>query len=441
MVAEDFPSTTDSIPCGVLFQRRQATGLSMANPPVAKVAPVQIQERITVANRRMQLLKSEGSYFFDTPLEDCDGAWVTVAGRRLLMLASYNYLGFISDASVLSSAKHAIDRYGIGQHGSRLVSGTTSEHKALERELAEFTGAEDAIVFNSGYVTNLATIAALVGPGDRVIGDEWNHACIVDGCKLSSAEFLTFRHNDLRHLERLLQAGSRGNTLVAIDAVYSMEGDIAPLREIVEICRRHGALLMVDEAHSLGTIGATGHGVLEHFGLPADAIDIKMGTLSKSLGAFGGFIASTETIVEYLRLNARGYIFSGALPPVMISAAREAVQRLSLGSSLPQRLQSTTQLYREQLRHAGFTIYGDGTQIVPLACESEEQAFAFTKRCRELGLYVIPIVYPAVPRDAPRVRTNLTTLHTHDDIRLAVKLLVQAGRETGVLGNQRAPTP
>ncbi len=425
---------SDHVPWRYLFNRNGSNAKRAGNYIDASdaIAPT-ISDRVAGQTTRFEQLRANDCYFYDTPIESCDGAWVTVDGQRLLMLASYNYLGFISDVAVLASARRAIDQYGIGQHGSRLVSGTTSEHKALERELADFMQAEDAIVFNSGYVTNLATIAALVGKGDTVIGDEWNHACIVDGCQLSGADFQMFRHNDLRHLEQLLTKSRRGNTLVAVDAVYSMEGDIAPIPEIVALCKKYGALLMVDEAHSIGTIGKTGRGVLEHFELPADAIDIKMGTLSKSFGACGGFIASSSQIIDFLRHQARGYVFSVAMPVPQVVAVRTAISRLREEPQLAVGLIEISRKYRDQLRSNGFNIYGSGTQIVPIACESDEEAFAFTRRCRELGLYVIPIVYPAVPMNAPRIRTNLTTLHTPDDIRFAVELLVQAGRETGLI--------
>jgi 8-amino-7-oxononanoate synthase len=428
-------SVVDCVPSTCLVSRKgRSVDGAIRDAKVFDAVMPTIFDRVNSQIRRFSELRDRDCYFYDTPIESCDGAWVTVHCQRLLMLASYNYLGFISDDSVLASARRAIDQYGIGQHGSRLVSGTTAEHKALERELAEFMHAEDAIVFNSGYVTNLATIAAMVGKGDMVIGDEWNHACIVDGCKLSGADFQMFRHNDLRHLEELLRNSHRGKTLVAVDAVYSMEGDLAPIPEIVSLCKKYGALLMVDEAHSIGTIGNTGRGIIEHFGLSVDAIDIKMGTLSKSLGAYGGFIASNRQIVDFLRIHARGYVFSGALPPVMISSARRSLKILTESPALAKRIQVSTSIYRERLRNNGFNIYGKGTQIVPIACESEEQAFAFTKRCRELGVYVIPIVYPAVPMNSPRIRTNLTILHTDDDIRFAIEMLTKAGRENGVIG-------
>ncbi len=430
--------SVDHLPGRYLFSRNGSSSARAVNhfDDSASIVPT-ISDRVESQTNRFSQLRANGSYFYDTPIQSCDGAWVTVDGQRLLMLASYNYLGFISDDEVLASARRAIDQYGIGQHGSRLVSGTTSEHKALERELADFMQAEDAIVFNSGYVTNLATIAALVGKGDTVIGDEWNHACIVDGCRLSGADFQMFRHNDLCHLEQLLSKSRRGNTLVAVDAVYSMEGDIAPIPEIVALCKKYGALLMVDEAHSIGTIGKTGRGVLEHFGLPADAIDIKMGTLSKSLGACGGFIASSSQIIDFLRHHARGYVFSGAMPVPQVVAVRTAIGRLREEPQRAVGLIEISRKYRNQLRSNGFNIYGIGTQIVPIACETDEQAFRFTKRCRELGLYVIPIVYPAVPMNAPRVRTNLTMLHTDNDIKLAVELLTKAGHECGVIHKDR----
>lgn len=385
-----------------------------------------MQLRVTQTHERVRGLISESAFFFDTPVGKCDGPWVHINNQKLLMLASYNYFGFTLDADILSASAEAMRNYGVGQHGSRLVSGTTVEHKQLEAELASFMSSEDAIVFGSGYVTNLATIAALVGPEDLVIGDQWNHACLVDGCRLSGASFKVFRHNDLEDLERLLKQSIPGRTLVAVDAVYSMEGDIAPLPEIARLCRRYGSMLMVDEAHSLGTLGATGRGIQEYFGLEPDMIDIKMGTLSKSLGAYGGFIAGKQELVDFLRLNARGYIFSGALPPTMVAAARKALGKLATQPTIASELRARTERYRAELEAEGLKIYGEGTQIVPLACKNEDHAIGLTKRLRELGLYVIPIIYPAVPADKPRIRTNLTLLHQDQDIDFAVKALIKA---------------
>lgn len=389
--------------------------------------------RIDTANARFAGLRESGFDFFDTPLDPDVGRTCRLDGQPMLMLASYNYLGFVEDERVKRAAIDAVQKYGVGQHGSRVVAGTTVLHKQLESELADFMATEAAIVFNNGYVTNLSTIQALVGPGDTVIGDQWNHACLVDGCRISGANFVVFRHNDLADLERRLKLAPAGRTLVAVDAVYSMEGDIAPIANISKLCRKYSALLMVDEAHSVGVLGETGRGVCEHLALPADAIDIKMGTLSKSFGAAGGFIAGSRQLIEFLRYTARGYIFSCAPPASVMASVREALRLLQTEPERPARLRALSDTYRQRLSDEGFDVYGRDTPIVPIACNNEQQTFAFTAACRELGVYATPIVYPAVPKDAPRVRTNLTLLHSDADIETAVETLVAAGRKAGVL--------
>jgi glycine C-acetyltransferase len=246
----------------------------------------------------------------------------------MLMLATYEYLGLLGHSHLKQSAITAIEEYGTGHHGVRLLAGTTTIHKQLEDRLARFMLAEDAIVYSSGYVTNLATISAIVGRGDCVVGDQWNHASIVDGCRMSGAEFLEFRHNDMDSLEENLNKTDGRRTLVVVDSVFSMDGDIIDMPEVIELCKAHNALLMVDEAHSLGVLGKTGRGIQEHFGLGPEDIDIKMGTLSKTLAGCGGFVAGREEIITFLRHHARGYIFSGALPAGQASVAIAALEVL-----------------------------------------------------------------------------------------------------------------
>ncbi len=254
-------------------------------------------------NQVFQKMKAAGSYFFGTAFFAIDGTYVTCEGRRMLMLASFAYTGLIGHPEVNAAAKQAIEDLGTGCHGARLISGTTSVHQELEACLAKFVQTDDALLFSSGYATNDATIPALVGAGDAIFADEYNHASLVDGCKLSGATFETFPHNQVdaleKPLQKSLQKSTGGRRLVIVDGVYSMEGDIAPLPQIVALCRRYDALLMVDEAHSLGVIGKSGRGVQEHFDLPADAIDIKMGNTSKSLASLGGFIAGKQALVDY----------------------------------------------------------------------------------------------------------------------------------------------
>ncbi len=353
--------------------------------------------------------------------------WVVADGKRMLMLGSYEYLGLLGHPHLKQTAIRTIDEYGTGHHGVRLLAGTTTVHRTLERKLADFMQAEDAIVFSSGYVTNLATISTLVGRGDYVIGDQWNHASIMDGCRMSGATFWEFRHNDMDSLEELLQRSASHHTLVVVDSVFSMDGDIIDLPSTVELCKKYGAMLMVDEAHSLGVLGRTGGGVQEHFGLAADDIDIKMGTLSKTFAGCGGFVAGSEELTTFLRHHARGYIFSGALPAGQASVAIAAMEVLQREPELVRQLQQNVTHYLSGLKQLGFDTAKSVTPIVPVMTRSDEIALEMTRLCRADGLLVIPVCYPAVPMDATRLRTCVSAIHTQQDIDFALDVLQRAG--------------
>ena len=292
---------------------------------------------------------------------------------------------------------------------------------------------EDAIVYSSGYITNLSTISTLVGPGDFVIGDQWNHASIMDGCRMSGANFWEFKHNDIDSLAEMLQKADGGRTLVVVDAVFSMDGDIIDLPPAVELCKQHGAMLMVDEAHSLGVLGATGRGVQEHFGLGPDDIDVKMGTLSKTLAGCGGFVAAREEMTTFLRHHARGYIFSGALPAGQASVAIAAVEVMEREPELVTQLQRNVEQYLTGMKALGFDTAKSVTPIVPVMTRNDETALAMTRICRNDGLLVIPVCYPAVPMDSPRLRTCVSAIQTSEDIDFALDVLARAGRQTGLI--------
>jgi 8-amino-7-oxononanoate synthase len=384
-------------------------------------------------NRRVNRLKEEGRYFFEPEISAHDGAWVVAGGKRMLMLGSYEYLGLLGHPHLKQTAIGTIETFGTGHHGVRLLAGTTTVHRQLEAKLARFMGAEDAIVYSSGYVTNLATISTLVGPGDVVIGDQWNHASIMDGCRMSGAEFREFRHNDLDALAALLAAAGPGRTLVVVDAVFSMDGDIIDLPGVVDLCKKYDALLMVDEAHSLGVLGQTGHGVQEHFHLDPRDIDIKMGTLSKTLAGCGGFVAAREEVITYLRHHARGYIFSGALPAGQASVAIAALEVLEQEPALVERLRANTAHYLRGLKQLGFDTAKSVTPIVPVMTRTDEIALEMTRLCRNDGLLVVPVCYPAVPMDAPRLRTCVSAIQTCEELDFALDVLARAGRCTGLI--------
>lgn len=387
----------------------------------------------TRLNRKVNAAKEQGVYPFEPEISSHEGVWVECEGNRMLMLASYEYLGLLGHEELNGAAEAALAEFGTGHHGSRLLTGTTSNHCDLEYRLADWMRAEDAIVFSSGYVANLATISALVGPGDYIIGDSLNHASIVDGCRMSGAEFVEFKHNDMHDLTNLLLKSGGRRTLVVVDAIFSMEGDISDVPSVVEICKKHNALLMVDEAHSMGVLGKTGAGVQEHFGLAPGDIDIKMGTLSKSLAGSGGFVAGNRQIITYLRHHARGYIFSGALPSVYANVAIAALEVLRREPSRVKQIWDNVEYYLAGLKKAGFDTGTCETPIVPIMTRGNDATLEFTRLCRTEGLLVAPVCYPAVPMDAPRLRTCITSSHQKPELDFALDVLVRTGRQCGII--------
>jgi len=401
--------------------QRHASPLSRLKPP-SPLSRRAYLDHYAQQTRRFSDLRKEGFDFFATPISTQHGTHVEVDGRRMLMMASYSYLGLINHPEVNAAAIQAIEACGTGAHGVRLLAGTLSDHRHLERELAQFMEADDAIVFNSGFITNVATVWALVGAGDLVIGDEYNHASIHDGCMASKAAFRTFRHNRVDELEMLLRQHSGTRILVVVDAVYSMEGDIAPMPEIVRLCKAYGALLMVDEAHSLGVIGESGRGIQEHFELPADAIDIKMGTLSKSIASCGGFVAAKQEIIDFLKHSARGFIFSAALPAAQVAAARKCLEIIRQEPQRSKTLRNHARQFVDSLRSLGFQIPPTESAIVPILFRDERETLEAVAFCRERGLFVVPVFYPAVPMDAPRIRATVISEFTDDELAFAIEV-------------------
>src|SRR5271157_2996326 len=284
-----------------------------------------VSRRVKAFTERVAMLKANDLYFYNQPIEELrGGAKVLVHGREMGMYASYGYLGLLGHPRINEAAKKAVDKFGTGTNGVRMLAGTLTVHTELEETIAEFKHTETAITFTSGYATNLTVISTLMGRGDYVLSDKLNHASIVDGCLMSGAEFRRFKHNDMEDLEHRLQQIPDGVAkLVITDAVFSMDGDVIDLPSVAAICKKYGAYLMMDEAHSIGVLGKTGRGIEEHFGLE-DVIDIKMGTLSKTIPSVGGYVAGKKDLITYLRHASRAYLFSAALPPAQTAAATES---------------------------------------------------------------------------------------------------------------------
>jgi len=392
-----------------------------------------IQKRIAEMNQRVKGLKTGGVYFYLQPLDGLDGAWVSSSGRRMLNFASYSYLGLLGHPRIEKAAQEAISRYGTGTHGVRILAGSLPLHVELEQTIARFKKAEAAIVYSSGYVANLTTVSTLVGRDDVVICDKCNHASIVDGCLLSGAKFLRFRHNDMADFERRLQqVAPQCGKLVVVDAVFSMDGDVIDLPEVSRLCRKYDALLMVDEAHSLGVLGQTGHGIEEHFGI-TDAIDIQMGTLSKTIPSVGGYVAGSHELITYLKHAARAFVFSAALPPPQVAAAQASFEVIAAEPERVEALRQNIVLFLSGLRARGFDTLNSETPIVPIICGTDEQAYQMAGLCQAEGIFVLPVVSPAVPVGLARLRANVTAAHTAADIAYALDIFERAGKQSGII--------
>jgi len=393
-----------------------------------------ISMRIRVLGERVAGLKAAHLYFYNRPVTELrGGARVIVDGREMGMYASYSYLGLLGHPRIGAAARAAVEKYGTGTHGVRMLAGTLTLHGELEETIAAFKHAEAAITYSSGYATNLSVVSTLVGRHDVVICDKLNHASIVDGCLLSGAEFWRFRHNDMQDLERLLvRAGRAVGKLVVVDAVFSMDGDIIDLPAVVALCRKYNAWLMVDEAHSLGVLGAQGRGIEEHFAL-GDVVDIKMGTLSKTIPSVGGYVAGPKDMIDYLRHASRAYIFSAALPPAQAAAALEAFRVILDEPERIGRLRENTDLFLGGLREAGFDTLASETAIVPVICGTDQRAFEMTRACQMEDTFVLPVVSPAVPEGSARLRATVTAAHEKADIKKAMDVIIRAGHTLGVL--------
>jgi 8-amino-7-oxononanoate synthase len=393
-----------------------------------------IARRIQAYAERYAAIKDADLYFYNQPAQEIrGGARVLINGLEMGMYASYSYLGLIGHPRINEAAQKAVEKFGTGTNGVRLLAGTLTLHEQLEETIARFKGTEAAITYTSGYVTNLTVISALLGRGDFVLSDKLNHASIVDGCLMSGAEFRRFKHNDMQDLENRLQQVPEGAArLVIADAVFSMDGDVIDLPRVSELCKRYGAYLMIDEAHSLGVLGRTGHGIEEHFGI-RDAIDIKMGTLSKAIPSVGGYVAGRRELINYLRHASRAYIFSAALPPAQTAAAMEAFAVIAAEPWRLQRLNENTRLFIDGLKQAGFDTMLTTTAIVPVLCGSDERAFALTRAGQRRGIFVLPVVSPAVPEGQARLRATITAAHEASEIERAIGILESSGRRLGII--------
>lgn len=372
-------------------------------------------------------------YPFFQALDNNDGPEAQIYGQRVLMFGSNNYLGLTRHPEVVKAAHDALDKYGTSMTGSRLLNGTTHLHEKLEEKIASFLRKERALVFTTGYQTNLGTISSLIEKGSVAVVDKGDHASIYDGATLADGEYVRFRHNDPRHLDSVLEKIPLDKApLVIIDGVYSMGGDIADLPAIVEVCRRHTARLLVDDAHGLGVIGVGGRGTGSHFGLD-DEVDLVMGTFSKSLASIGGFVAGPDKALEWIQHFARSMLFSASLPPASTAAALKSIEVLEREPEIVDRLRRNGDQWRQGLQEMGFDTGSSQTPIVPINVGDEYATLTFWKGLLNAGVYTNPSVYPAVNMKEAILRSSCMATHTTEHLERGLEAFRTVGRKQGLI--------
>ncbi|HTL05467.1 MAG TPA: pyridoxal phosphate-dependent aminotransferase family protein [Gemmatimonadales bacterium] len=381
---------------------------------------------------RADEVKALGLYPYFRPISESEDTVVVIEGKRRIMLGSNNYLGLTHHPKVLEAAGRALSLYGSGCTGSRFLNGTLDLHIQLEAALAEFVGKEDCIVFSTGYNANLGLISGLVGRRDVVFLDKLDHASIVDGAKLSDGETVRFNHGDLAGLERKLERHPGVGKMVIVDGIYSLEGDIADVPGLLKVCRRHGAALAIDDAHSIGVLGPNGDGTAAHFGL-SDEVDIVAGTFSKSLASIGGFVAASRSIINYLRHHSRPLIFTASLPPSNTAGVLAALQVLQEDTERREQLWANTRRLQDGFRSLGFDTGPSETPIVPILIGPLDNTLVMWRKVFDAGIFTNPVVPPAVPPSQCRLRTSVMATHTADQIDFSVETIGRIGRELGVI--------
>lgn len=372
--------------------------------------------KLDFITEELEKLKEAGLFINIRTIEGPQGAWITVDGKKVFNLCSNNYLGFANNPQLKYAAQKAIEEYGVGPAAVRTIAGTTTLHKELERKLALFKGVESTISFQSGFCANLAVIPAIVGEGDVVFSDELNHASIIDGCRLSKARTVRYTHGNPKDLEtKISMEKNAARRLIITDGVFSMEGDIAPLPEIVEIAATFGAITMVDDAHGEGVLGRGGRGIADHFNLHGK-VDIEVGTLSKAFGVVGGYVAGSKRLTDYLAQRGRPFLFSSAVPAADVAACIAAVDILTASDSLVKQLWENTVFFQEKLKDAGFRLGNTKTPITPVFIGDIKVAQDFSGRLFDEGIFAQAIGYPTVPAGKARIRVMLSAAHRRGDL-------------------------
>jgi len=391
-------------------------------------------DRLDWIQKELDGLKEAGLFNRIRTLSSPQGAWLVVDGKRVQNFCSNNYLGMANNPRLVAAAKKALDQFGVGPGAVRSIAGTMDLHLELERRLAAFKGVEAAITFQSGFAANLAAIAALVTRDDAIFSDELNHASIIDGCRLSGAPVIRFAHADPADLEKVIadHAGTYRRALCITDGVFSMDGDIAPLDKIYEITSRYGIMLMVDDAHGEGVMGKGGRGIVDHFHLHGK-VDIEVGTLSKAFGVVGGLVAGKAVIVDWLRQRGRPFLFSSAVTPPDVAATIAAIDLLEESTELVDRLWDNARYFKGEMKRLGFDTGQSVTPITPVMLGEAPLAQQFSRELFEEGVFAMSLGFPTVPRGKARIRVMISSVHTHEDLDLALEKFAKVGRKLGVI--------
>lgn len=382
----------------------------------------------------VQKLKNEGLY---QKLRILEGAQLPVArfdGREVINLSSNNYLGLATHPKMKQRALAALEKYGVGSGAVRTIAGTMTIHMELEQKIAQFKSSEASVVFQSGFTANAGTVAAVIGPDDVIISDELNHASIIDGCRLSKAAIKRFPHKDLEGCEKVLKeiSGHRGHKLLITDGVFSMDGDIAPLPGLVDLAEKYECIMMIDDAHASGVLGRNGRGTVDHFGLHG-RVDIQVGTLSKAIGALGGYVCSTRDAIEFLYHRARPFLFSTSHPPSVAASCLAAFELLDEEPQLVERLWANTRFFKEGLENLGFNTGASETPITPIIVGDAALAHQFSRELFAAGVFAQSIGYPTVAKGKARLRTIVTATHTHESLVRALEILKNVGKNLKIV--------
>ena len=393
----------------------------------------QSPDRIAYLAEQVEELKANSLYNHIRTLEGPMEGRVIINGRSMLNFCANNYLGLANHPRLKEAAKRAIDQYGIGPGAVRTIAGTMTLHDQLEQRLAAFKHAEAVVTLQSGFTANLATIPALVGPGDVIFSDRLNHASIIDGCRLSRATIVAYEHNDIADLRRkIAETTEYQRRLIVSDGVFSMDGDIAPLPELVAVADEHNILLMVDDAHGEGVLGRGGRGIVDHFGLHG-RVDVEVGTMSKAFGVVGGIVAGKQIIIDWVKQRGRPFLFSSAMTIPDAAACLEAVDLLESSDDLVQRLWQNSELMKREMQALGFDIGSSTTPIIPLMLGEAALAKEFSRQLFENGVFAMAIAFPTVPKGKARIRVMNTAAHSAADLEEALTVFQRVGKSLGVI--------